>query len=69
MAQISLSSAEPPKLIKLIEQMFPGVKLDPISAALTGLELDGTLNITKTLEATATAPADSVTVALTFTKD
>ena len=64
MASIKLSSSETPKIIHLIEQMFPGSDLSAITKASTGITADGTITITKTLSAT-----ESVALSLTITKD
>lgn len=47
MAQVSLNNDEPLKIIHLVEQLFPEVKLDPLKKALDGLTFNGTLQINK----------------------
>jgi len=60
MAQLILSSTEPAKVLKLVEQLFPGVDLKIIEGIISGIELDGTLNATDT--------ASGVTLSVTINK-
>jgi hypothetical protein len=49
MAKLTMSSSEPVKIIKLIEQMFPGVKLDAMEQIIEGVAIEGDIKLTKSL--------------------
>lgn len=50
MAKLIMSSSEPSKIMKLVEQMFPGVKLDAMEQMIEGVTMEGTLKLTKKIE-------------------
>lgn len=54
MAKLNMSSAEPLKMIRLIEQMFPGVNLDSMEKMLEGIQMSGTMTVSKKLSANET---------------
>lgn len=45
-----MASSEPVKIIKLIEQMFPGVKLDAMEKIIEGVSIEGDIKFTKSLD-------------------
>ena len=49
MAKLIMASSEPVKIIHLIEQMFPGVKLDAMAQMISGVDVTGTMTFTKQL--------------------
>jgi len=62
MAQITLNSSEPLKIIKLVEQMFPGVDLKSMEKMIDGITANGTMTFSKKIDTNST-----VTVAVTIT--
>ena len=64
MAQIKLSSSETPKIIHLVEQLFPGADLSAISKATTDVVAEGSLTITKKI-----GQNESITLLIDITKD
>ena len=64
MAQLKIASSETPKIIHLIEQLFPGVDLSIISKATTGIVAEGSMTITKNISAD-----ESFILELDITKD
>lgn len=47
MAKIQLQQDEPLKVLHLVETLFPGVKLDAISAIFKDTKITGTFDISK----------------------
>lgn len=47
MAKLIMSSSEPIKIMRLIEQMFPGVKLDAMEQMIDGVTMEGTIKLSK----------------------
>ena len=47
MAQIKIASTEVPDVVRLLEQLFPGVKLDALNAAISGLTIKSDTTLTK----------------------
>ena len=64
MADITVTSSEPIKLIKLFEQFFPGIELGPMIKVLTGIESKGNLSVSKAIDG-----GEKVTVNLTINPD
>ena len=64
MAQLQISSSEPLKIIELIEQLVPGVKLDALTSMLTGIQLTGSFTLSKKVSANET-----VTLQVNITPD
>ena len=64
MAQLQISSSEPLKIIELIEQLVPGVKLDALTSMLAGIQLTGSFTLAKKVSADET-----VTLQVTITPD
>lgn len=62
MAKLTMSSSEPVKIMRLVEQMFPGVKLDAMEKMIEGVTMEGTLKLNKKIDATS-----SVTLEVTVT--
>ena len=50
MAKLIMSSSEPVKIMRLVEQMFPGVKLDAMEQMIDGVTMEGTLKLTKKID-------------------
>ena len=63
MAQLKLSSPEIPEIIKLAEQMFPGVQLAAMTEMLQGITAEGTITLKKKI-----TPTETVTLAVTITE-
>lgn len=61
MAQITLNNDEPMKLIHLVEQLFPAVKLDALKTALDGLTFQGSFQVNK-----VTAKGETLQVKINF---
>jgi hypothetical protein len=61
MAKLTMFSSEPVKIMRLIEQMFPGVKLDAMEKMIEDVTMEGTLKLTKKI-ATDSSVALEVTI-------
>lgn len=57
-----MASSEPVKIMRLVEQMFPGVKLDAMEQMIDGVTMEGTIKLNKKIDANA-----SVTLEVTIT--
>ena len=62
MAKLTMASSEPVKIMRLVEQMFPGVKLDAMEQMIDGVTMEGTIKLNKKIDANA-----SVTLEVTIT--
>lgn len=58
-----MSSSEPIKIMKLVEQMFPGVNLDAMEQMIDGVTMEGTIKLNKKIDANS-----SVTLEVTITQ-
>jgi len=47
MAKLTMSSSEPVKIMRLMEQMFPGVKLDAMEKMIEGVIITCDATLTK----------------------
>lgn len=63
MAKLIMSSSEPIKIMKLVEQMFPGVNLDAMEQMIDGVTMEGTIKLNKKIDANS-----SVTLEVTITQ-
>ena len=62
MAKLTMASSEPVKIMRLVEQMFPGVKLDAMEQMIDGVTMEGTIKLNKKID-----PNASVTLEVTIT--
>jgi hypothetical protein len=63
MAKLIMSSSEPIKIMRLVEQMFPGVKLDAMEQMIDGVTMEGTIKLNKKIDVNS-----SVTLEVTITQ-
>ena len=58
MAKLVMQADEPLKMVRLVEALFPGVKLDAITSIFKDTKVTGNLIIAKKLTATETVTLD-----------
>ncbi len=63
MAKLTMASSEPVKIMRLVEQMFPGVKLDAMEQMIDGVTMEGTIKLNKKIDVNS-----SVTLEVTITQ-
>lgn len=47
MAKIQMTSSEPLKIVRLMEQLFPGTDLKVVEGMLQGISLQGSMTLSK----------------------